>query len=534
MAGEWEGRRILVGGLAWQTDDRKLEDAFRRFGRIVDAQVIVHRESGASRGFGFVTFESQLAADSAIREMHYQELDGRIIEVYNAETWKNTRNRSDTKHGNGGRGGHYHSGRGGARRPGNCFTCGLPGHWARDCHSTGGHHSVGFSVKFSGGARASRFSGSHSFDYRYMNNGYGGSRFRQGDQVDYRGRYVGRRGHYANDQFPSGGERLGKNMYGGGSGGFAQSGYHRARGRSCDAQSGGYSRVRGRSCDAQSGGYSRPRGRSRDAQSGGCSRPRGRSRDTQSGCRRAQGRSCEREEVFVSFKAVGNGPKAANVLSWKTGVQERPTAPNRSNQTLLLFSVSPPRCRCHLLLHEPIDLVPDRQAAMAGKEEESRILVSGLSWLTNDRKLEEAFGRFGKVVDAQIVSDISALSFTVTCSKARFSSRSGTSSTPPFCHHSTGRTADLLVVLSSQAPVTSSSFSSASFLHSNLHLFSIFSASSSPSSPAPESCSISSPENIEHFLIMMERHASHHRGFGYVTFEDLQLRMLSERCTAKS
>ncbi|TVU45679.1 hypothetical protein EJB05_05174, partial [Eragrostis curvula] len=60
--------------------------------------VIVHRESGASRGFGFVTFESQLAADSAIREMHYQELDGRIIEVNNAETWKNTRNRSDTKH----------------------------------------------------------------------------------------------------------------------------------------------------------------------------------------------------------------------------------------------------------------------------------------------------------------------------------------------------------------------------------------------------------------------------------------------------
>ncbi|TVU45683.1 hypothetical protein EJB05_05179 [Eragrostis curvula] len=78
--------QIFVGGLAWQTDDRRLEEAFRPFGRVIHAQVINNKETGASRGFGFVTFEDPWEAANAVKEMHYQELDGRLIEVYYAKT----------------------------------------------------------------------------------------------------------------------------------------------------------------------------------------------------------------------------------------------------------------------------------------------------------------------------------------------------------------------------------------------------------------------------------------------------------------
>ncbi|KAL6637134.1 hypothetical protein ACP70R_024706 [Stipagrostis hirtigluma subsp. patula] len=133
MEGKWRGQ-IFVSG--WGANDRVLGDAFRRFGRVVDAQVIVNKETGASRGFGFVTFQNQWAADNAIREMHLQELDGRIIEVYDAETRMNAiSNTVGKRYGNGGGRGHYCGAAYGSRdddpppRPGNCFACGCPGHW---------------------------------------------------------------------------------------------------------------------------------------------------------------------------------------------------------------------------------------------------------------------------------------------------------------------------------------------------------------------------------------------------------------------
>ncbi|GAT75097.1 RNP-1 like RNA-binding protein, partial [Microbacterium sp. HM58-2] len=58
--------RCFVGGLAWTTDSHTLEQAFSSYGEIIDSKVVNDRETGRSRGFGFVTFTSEEAMRSAI------------------------------------------------------------------------------------------------------------------------------------------------------------------------------------------------------------------------------------------------------------------------------------------------------------------------------------------------------------------------------------------------------------------------------------------------------------------------------------
>ncbi|KAG0497166.1 hypothetical protein HPP92_001857 [Vanilla planifolia] len=53
--------RLFVGGLAWATDEKTLEEAFRTFGEVIDSKIINDRETGRSRGFGFVTFANEQA-----------------------------------------------------------------------------------------------------------------------------------------------------------------------------------------------------------------------------------------------------------------------------------------------------------------------------------------------------------------------------------------------------------------------------------------------------------------------------------------
>ncbi len=73
--------KIFVGGLAWATTSETLAEVFSQFGEVVESKVIVDRETGRSRGFGFVTFEDSESAEEAIRAMNGQELDGRTIRV---------------------------------------------------------------------------------------------------------------------------------------------------------------------------------------------------------------------------------------------------------------------------------------------------------------------------------------------------------------------------------------------------------------------------------------------------------------------
>ncbi len=74
------GNKLFVGGLAWATDDNSLRGAFEAHGSVTEAKVILDRDTGRSRGFGFVTFESADALNEAL-SLNGTELDGRSIRV---------------------------------------------------------------------------------------------------------------------------------------------------------------------------------------------------------------------------------------------------------------------------------------------------------------------------------------------------------------------------------------------------------------------------------------------------------------------
>jgi cold-inducible RNA-binding protein len=74
-------KKLFVGGLSWGTTDDGLRTAFEEFGPTIDVKVITDRDTGRSRGFGFVTFENAEDAERAKASMNGTELDGRTIAV---------------------------------------------------------------------------------------------------------------------------------------------------------------------------------------------------------------------------------------------------------------------------------------------------------------------------------------------------------------------------------------------------------------------------------------------------------------------
>ncbi len=77
-------KKLFVGSLPWKLDDNSLKGIFEPFGAVVSAKVVKDRESGRSRGFGFVEFENEADAEKAIQGLNESELEGRKITVKEA------------------------------------------------------------------------------------------------------------------------------------------------------------------------------------------------------------------------------------------------------------------------------------------------------------------------------------------------------------------------------------------------------------------------------------------------------------------
>ncbi len=80
-----KGAKLFIGGLPRSIDTERLKELFSKHGEIIDAIVMTDKETGNSRGFGFVTFTGKASAKSAIGELHKFKLDGRSITVKDAD-----------------------------------------------------------------------------------------------------------------------------------------------------------------------------------------------------------------------------------------------------------------------------------------------------------------------------------------------------------------------------------------------------------------------------------------------------------------
>jgi RNA recognition motif-containing protein len=101
------GNKLYVGNLAYSVRDDSLQEAFAQFGTVTSAKVMMDRETGRSKGFGFVEMGSDAEAQSAINGMNGQALEGRAIVVNEA------RPREERPGGFGGGGGGRSGGGGG-------------------------------------------------------------------------------------------------------------------------------------------------------------------------------------------------------------------------------------------------------------------------------------------------------------------------------------------------------------------------------------------------------------------------------------
>jgi cold-inducible RNA-binding protein len=96
--------KLFVGGLSFSTSSERLRETFASVGSVESASVVTDRDTGRSRGFGFVEMASQEEANEAVRRLNGTELDGRQIKVEVAK--------SGPAGGGGGGGGGYRPSRG--------------------------------------------------------------------------------------------------------------------------------------------------------------------------------------------------------------------------------------------------------------------------------------------------------------------------------------------------------------------------------------------------------------------------------------
>lgn len=85
--------KLFVGSLSYSVNDDQLNDAFAQFGTVVSAKVIMDRDTGRSKGFGFVEMSTDEEAQAAIKGLDGKELAGRAIAVSEARPQENRERR---------------------------------------------------------------------------------------------------------------------------------------------------------------------------------------------------------------------------------------------------------------------------------------------------------------------------------------------------------------------------------------------------------------------------------------------------------
>src|SRR5437764_1883887 len=111
------GKKLYVGNLAYSVGDSELQQIFEAHGAVQSAQVIMDRDTGRSKGFGFVEMGSDQEAQAAISALNGKEVEGRALTVNEARPKTEGGGRSGGG-GGGGRGGYGGGGGGGGGRGG--------------------------------------------------------------------------------------------------------------------------------------------------------------------------------------------------------------------------------------------------------------------------------------------------------------------------------------------------------------------------------------------------------------------------------
>ena len=78
-------KKLFVGNLSFQTTENDITDAFAQYGAVEAVSIITDRDTGRSKGFGFVTMSEEEAADKAIAQLNGSQLDGRALTVNEAK-----------------------------------------------------------------------------------------------------------------------------------------------------------------------------------------------------------------------------------------------------------------------------------------------------------------------------------------------------------------------------------------------------------------------------------------------------------------
>lgn len=165
------GNKLYVGNLPYQVRDSDLEQAFSQFGQVTSAKVMMERETGRSKGFGFVEMGSDAEAQAAIEGMNGQSMGGRSVVVNEARPMEN-RPRSGGFGGGGGGGGY--GGGGGGRSGGGGYGGGGGGRreGGGGGYGGGGGQDGGFRSPYGAGPRGGGRSGGGGGGYGGGGNSY--------------------------------------------------------------------------------------------------------------------------------------------------------------------------------------------------------------------------------------------------------------------------------------------------------------------------------------------------------------------------